>query len=395
MKKYFTLAVIGLTLFSCGGIKKTQQALNGGNYEYAITVALEKLNKNKSQKRADAYLLILEEAFQKNTVLGKQQIENWIAEDNPEHIESIFYKLQNLNRIQERIRSLLPLYLKTLQRDAHFKFEAYQELILTYRSKLSAHLYDVSQNLIVNAQSKTDFKRAYINLSKLESINPNYKDTRILLQETKNKAMYLVLLRFENLTDFQIPETLELELLDTRLADQHNEWAKFHRYPESNSAYDYEIVLALRDAAVSPNQIIERQELIEKKISLGKQVVLNREGEVVKDSVGNPIETDRFTKVKSRFNMVFQQKSGMISGSIAIIDSNTGETHEIQYLSGESNFENRYATQHGDDRALEKWQQRLLKRRPVPFPSNFNMLSEAGAALRSELWDVLNRYTFE
>ena len=50
MKKTVLIIAIGL-LAACGGVKKTQEAVNSGNYTTAINKALKNLRENKTKKR--------------------------------------------------------------------------------------------------------------------------------------------------------------------------------------------------------------------------------------------------------------------------------------------------------------------------------------------------------
>jgi major membrane immunogen (membrane-anchored lipoprotein) len=66
MKKVLLLTAI-LMLAACGGVKKTQEALNTGNYNTAMNKAIKNLAENKTKKGNQEYIILLEEAFAKNT----------------------------------------------------------------------------------------------------------------------------------------------------------------------------------------------------------------------------------------------------------------------------------------------------------------------------------------
>ena len=53
MKKKILPVLIILLIYSCSSVKKTRQAINKGNYETAINIAVKKLQNNKSKKRLE------------------------------------------------------------------------------------------------------------------------------------------------------------------------------------------------------------------------------------------------------------------------------------------------------------------------------------------------------
>ena len=51
MKKVILLFIFSAIILACGSVKKTQKALNTGNYDNAITTAIENLQNNKTKKK--------------------------------------------------------------------------------------------------------------------------------------------------------------------------------------------------------------------------------------------------------------------------------------------------------------------------------------------------------
>jgi len=74
MRKTILFTTIIVFLIACGGVKKTQEAINTGNYSAAINKALKNLADNKTKKGNQPYVLLLEEAFQKYTQRELQNI---------------------------------------------------------------------------------------------------------------------------------------------------------------------------------------------------------------------------------------------------------------------------------------------------------------------------------
>ena len=74
MKQILLTSIMLFILISCGGVKKTQEALNTGNYGNAINTALKNIAENKTKKSNQPYIQLLEEAYKKNTERELQEI---------------------------------------------------------------------------------------------------------------------------------------------------------------------------------------------------------------------------------------------------------------------------------------------------------------------------------
>lgn len=371
-----------------------QQAVNDGNYEGAITQAIEKISKNKDHKKFKEHILILEDAFKRFTQAEQTALKTLDGENNPENLEKIYRKLLSLQRVQERIKALLPLSIDETGQQAQFEFASYESKIAETKLLLTAHLYDLGVSIINNAQNKSDYREAWNVLSDVEDLNPNHLDTRQLLQEARSKGTYNVLVSFENLTEEPLPDFLVLELMALNANTNRSGWSEFYRNPEPNVPFDFEVILGLEKIWVTPDRFMENHKTMEKEINEGKQPVLDRSGNVVKDSLGNPIEKDKIRRIRSKFNLITQQKTGWISGKIAVVDILTGNTISITPVRSESNFRHQFATQRGDPRALEKWQRRMLNRKPMPFPTAYELAGDASRGINSDLIGILNREPF-
>ncbi|NNF19988.1 MAG: hypothetical protein HKN61_09430, partial [Flavobacteriaceae bacterium] len=112
MKKSVLFGIAIMALVACGGVKKTQEALNSGNYHNAMNRAIQNLAENKSKKGHQEYILLLEEAFRKNADRELRQIELLQKDGNPANYETIYKRLMGLSQVQERIRPLMPLYIQ-------------------------------------------------------------------------------------------------------------------------------------------------------------------------------------------------------------------------------------------------------------------------------------------
>ena len=286
-----------LALFACGGVKTTQRALNSGDYTTVINNAIKNLRANKTKKGHQDYVLLLEEAFAKYTQTKVQDITFMQKDGNPENLIAIYEGYINLKQVQNSIEPLLPLPIYGENRNASFSFTDYDKAILDTKYELSGYLYDNATQTLAMANTKEAFRKAYDDLKYLENINPGYGDTKVKMQEAYEKGLDYVMVELKNETEQIIPERLEDELLDFNTYGLNNFWMQFHANPLKHINYDFAMELDFNKINISPEQVKERQIIKEKMIKDGFEYVLDQNGNVAKDSLGNDIKVDKLKTV--------------------------------------------------------------------------------------------------
>lgn len=381
-------------LISCGGVKKTQEALNTGNYGNAINTALKNIAENKTKKSNQPYIQMLEEAYKKNTERALQEIAFLKKDNNPANHEIIFNGYQNLKSIQERIKPLLPLKLYDENRDARFSFKDYDEEIIKSKRELSDYLYSNATALLNTGRYKEDFRKAFDQFSYLNDINPNYKDTQLKLEEAHDKGLDYVQVVMINDSEQIVPNRLEQELLNFNTYGLNDLWTVYHTNALENIKYDYEMQVAFRNINISPEQVTEKQISKEKQIKDGYKYATNQDGEVLKDSLGNKIKIDKFKTVKCNFYQFTQLKSVEVVGNVSFLDLNSQQQINSYPLASQFVFNHVYAKHNGDTSALEEDMVPLLQLSAVPFPSNEQMVYDAGEDLKAKLKGIVTRHRF-
>ncbi|MEP2277976.1 hypothetical protein [Maribacter sp.] len=393
MKKFLLFSFIGL-LISCSGVKKTQEALNSGNYETAINKAVMNIAENKTKKSNQQYIMLLEEGYKKNTERELQNIKFLKKDGNAANYEEIYNSYNRLKSIQERIRPLLPLYIQDEGRDANFTFKNYDDDLLAAKSELSEFLYSNATALLKDANYKTDYRKAYNDLNYLEEINPNYKDVASKINEAYQKGLNYIIVEMINNTDQIIPKRLEDELLNLNTYGLNSNWTEYHTNRIQNQLYDYQMEVSFQDINISPEQISEKQISKERQIKDGYTFVEDRNGNVVSDSLGNSIKVDKFKTVRCNFYQFTQFKSAQVTGVVSFIDLKKQQKVNQYPLSSQFVFEHVYANYDGDKRALDNELVSLLQLARVPFPSNEQMVYDAGEDLKNNLKNILNNQRF-
>ncbi|MBJ2175591.1 hypothetical protein JBL43_15170 [Aureibaculum sp. A20] len=396
IKKYKTLLLLLLTigLVSCSGTKKTQEALNSGNYYSAINASIAKLSANKTKKGNQKYITMLEDAFAKNTKRENKEINFLLKEGNEANYEKVYNSYLELESIQERIQPLLPLYLSEEGRKAKFSFSDYTNKILASKEKLASYLYSNASGLAESATTKYDYRKAYDDFTYLEELSPGYKDTKQRIEDVYVKGIDYVKVKSYNASDKIIPEDLENELLNFNTYGLNDLWTTYHTNPQKDINYNYEMVLEFVSINISPEAINEKQLIKEKQIKDGWKYVLDTNGNVTKDSLGNDIKEDKFIKVKSVFNKLTQHKEANITAKVSYFDLQTNQLINAYPITSGFVFEHIYGNYNGDKRSLDSEYLGFSSQKSVPFPTSEQMIYDSGEDLKLKIKNIVKAYKF-
>ncbi len=393
MKKSLLFSALIFLIFSCSSIKNTQEAISNGNYDSAINSAIKKLKRNKTKKRNQPYILLLEEAFEKAAVKDLARI-NFLKKDkNPENIETIFVLYEQLKRRQEILKPLLPLYIVNENRDAVFLFTNYDDAIIENKNQLSDYLYAKAKDLF-NIDSKFDYRAAYGDLAYIEKVNPNFKDVRNLMNVARERGLDFVIVSMKNETQKVIPKKLEEDLLNFDTYGLNDLWTVYHASKDPRVQYDFGLELNLRNIQVSPEQVREKEIIKEKEIKDGFTYLLDTKGDQVLDEDGNKIKVDKMVPVRCEIYQFTQFKSAKVTGKVKYVDLNSKQIIQTYPIASEYIFQHRYAQFKGDKRALESSFLDLIRLRVVQFPANEQMIYDSVQDLKQKLKSIITRNKF-
>lgn len=171
-------------------------------------------------------------------------------------------------------------------------------------------------------------------------------------------------------------------------------WTVYHTSKQRDIPYNFEINLEFRSILVSPERITERQIPLELEILDGFTYQKDRRGNFVLDSLGNKIKIDKFIVVKGTLYETEQTKSLAVDARVVYKDIRRNQIINNHPLQTEFIFENVFATFRGDERVLSNEDRRILNNRFVPFPSNEQMLLDAGGDIKDRLSEILQRNKF-
>ncbi|TXE17487.1 hypothetical protein ES692_09430 [Psychroserpens burtonensis] len=392
MKKFLLLITIATVIVACNTTKSIEKQVNNGNYDIAINDALRKLSNNKSKKSKQASILLLKNAFNKATKRDLDRISYLKKDANPENFEDIYGLFQNLNNRQEQIKPILPLYYNG--KEVKFQFSDYNTQIIKYKEETTNYLYGKAI-ILLETDDKLNARQAYDDFKYIDKINPNYKDVNALTNDALYKGQDIILITLKNNTEQIIPQRLETDLLNISTYGLNDLWTVYHNEKVADLNYDYNLSLIFKDIIMSPEQIKERQIIQEKLVKDGFKYVLDRNGNVKKDSLGNDIKEDKFTKVTCEYLETRQFKTSTIVATAEYTDTKTKQLIDRFPIESTFLFEHFFATYQGDKRAIDGVYLDYITNRVVPFPNTEQMIFDTGEDLKLRLKEIITRYNFK
>ena len=391
MKK-ITLIALTLLVVACG-TGNIERLISNGNYDEAIDKAISKLSNNKDAKGKQDYIYLLQEVYAKANERDLTQINRLVKEASASNFEKVYNLYLGLQTRQDKVNQILPLKLIKEGRNATFNKSDYSDDIISSKNGLSSYLYANSMKLL-ESNNKIDFRQAYDDLVYLDKLNPNFKDVRKKMDEAQFKGTDFVHVYTKNETNMIIPVRLQDDLLNFGTYGLNDKWTVYHNNKQKDITYDFGMLVNFRQINISPEQIKEKEFIKEKQIKDGTKTLLDNNGNVVKDSLGNPIKVDNFKTVRVNIYEFRQFKSVQVTAKVDYLDYRNNQTIETFPLASEFVFENIYSTFNGDKRACESDYYQYFDKRAVPFPSNEQMVFDSGEDLKANLKNIITRNRF-
>lgn len=388
MKRLLPIALFILVITSCNSVRRAEEALNTGNFDLAIDRAVDNLRNDKDSRRKEEFVVLLESAFKKAVSEDEILLKRLNADPNPNVLEAIYETYVGMENRQAKIRPLLPLRFHSTGKEAKFKLQDYSQNIISSRQTLSNHLLEQARNQLSNA-STIQARQIFSDLEYINTINPNYRDVGYLMDQALEKGTDYILVNLRNDTQQVIPQRLEEELLNFSTFGLNDQWTVYHVKQQPKLSYDYDMDIAFRNIIISPDQVLQRELQKERSIKDGFNYELDANGNVKKDSLGNDIKTDRFITVRANVFQSTQNKEASIDANVLIKNRHDGQLIDRFPLVSNFVFSYIYGRVEGDRRALEADYLETLNPQAVPFPSDEQLIYNAGEDLKLQLKQLI------
>jgi len=387
MKKLTFILGTFLFLASCSSVNKLVES---GDYNGAVLLAIKKLEgkKNKKTKHVQG----LEEAFAKINDRDLKAAQRLLDQNRASNWDDIYDIYAFIDERQESIEPLLPLVSKDGYQ-AKFKFINIGSLLNEAAENAASYEYDqgVKQLDLGKKGNKDAARRAHRHFINTKRYFNDYKNTRVLAQDALYFGKTRVLVKVKNRANVIVPAAFEREVLDIHVRDLNTKWTEYYIDNRGNHPIDVKAVLNIDRMDISPEREVINHYHNEKRVKDGWEYVLDHNGNVKKDSLGNDLKKDVFRKVRARVTEIHRTKAAHVKGRVVYFDNYTGERFKSQPVNVTAAFEDFACQFQGDRRALKDVYKNRLKQYPAPFPSDFALTMDAAENLKEALKDEIDR----
>jgi hypothetical protein len=382
--RIFTTILTLLIILFASGCKSPRKYYIKGSYDSAIRGAVKKLKKNK---RNDKMIFILEKSYNLANLRDREQISYLNLEGNPDRWKQVLNLYNNLKNRQAMIRPVLPLRVSS-GRVVDFSFVNYDEEIIRAKNNAADFYYTRGSLLLENA-TKESARRAYADFMNIRNFYNEYKDSEEKIQQALVIGTNYVIFKMTNSSGLPLPVAFEQELTALSMHDLNRRWLTYHTNEIKDAFYDYSIQLNILNILVSPESIKEIQYTETKEIQDGFQYVLDERGNVRKDSLGNDIKVPKMKIITCNLIETQQKKSARITGRIDVINNQTKQLVKSDPVISDFFFDHVSLVPVGDINALSDETRKKIGNKPMPFPSDPDIILQTGHILKGMTKNIL------
>ena len=375
MKKTISfLFILTLLVAGCGSSKKQLQK---GNYDAAIDKAVKNLRKDPDDaKQID----ILTQSYRIANDQDNERIRYLKMEGRPDSWDEIYQTYSALNNRQSLVRTVTPL--NNNGRTVDFPYIDYMPEMVGAKRKAADFYYAHGNELMKNGL-KESYRQAYNEFMRAKQYVGDYEGIDNKLQDARYLGMSRVFISIRNSSVLKFPQEFEQDLLALDLPRLNSDWVEYHTQNlNENTKYDYFINVNVKNIAVSPDQTIQRDSVIKRDVEDGFRYILDKKGNVMKDSLGNDIKEVKYKTLQCALVETIQSKACRIDGDIEVIQVNPDKVLKKDPIGAQSAFENISSRALGDIGALNQQQLDRTKSSVIPFPTDIEMVLRCSESLK-------------
>jgi hypothetical protein len=304
-------------------------------------------------------------------------------EGKPNNWDEIYLVYKALNDRQSLVKTVTPL--NSNGRSIDFPYVDYVPDMVNAKRK-AADFYFAHGNELMKAGIKESYRQAYAEYLRAKEYVGDYQGIDNKIQDAKLLGMSKVFVSIQNTSILKFPKEFEEDLLALDLPRLNSEWVEYHTQNlNDNARYDYFVNVNVKNISVSPDQTQQRDSVIKRDIEDGFSYVLDKKGNVMRDSLGNDIKQKKYKTVQCALVETIQAKACRIEGDVEVIQMSPNKVLKKDPIGAQSNFENISSRALGDVQALNAKQLERTKTSVVPFPTDIEMIMRCSESLKGAI----------
>lgn len=368
--------------------------IESGNYDKALRFGVDKLRGEKNKKTK--YVKGLEKAYAKLNKQDQHEIKNLRLSGNRNNYDRI---VDIYSRMQDRQNYVLPL-LPLISEEgylAEIKVTDYSELINDAAIAASEKHYEIGLKYLNSAKrsgNKNDARNAFDQFEDASFYFTDYKDSYELKQEAYELGQSRILIEsYTKGSNITFDHTLDI-ISQINVSRLNSKWEKF--YTQDNGSIEYNYIATLEVIDIVPGRERERVHTYTetKEIKDGRVVVKDKKGNVVKDTSGNILYTDKIKVVSAYISEIEREKIAHLNGRLVIIEANNNIHINTIPINVTHEFRDYSCTYRGDQRALTAQTLKRIKNICEPFPTDYEITSLMAYTYKSVAEESLDEQYF-
>lgn len=376
MKHFLYFIPIVIFTTACSSSSKH---LDKGHYETALKKAALKLRKkpNKYQE-VDVFNTAYAKLHQKDSdaiVRLKQQ-------GNPENWSKIHQLYSKMDKRQELALSLPAEGINIPEKKFYKEMEE-------AKNNATAYAYAKGEELLSH-HNRFDAREAHKRFMEVKSYNKHYKSVNQRIEEAIAMGTTNVFFTVKENARVVMPVELQEALQHIYVDDMDAPWINYDNMIDTALVYHYSIVLELKNIVISPEQLKEQKSTQTKEVEDGFEYELDANGNVKKDSLGNDIKHTKYKTIRCDVRRFHQLKNVHMNGFLTYFDNAKNKHLKREPIAADAVFEHFYATANGNLNALDNETRNELNLEPVPFPSNAQLMLQAGDVLKGVTKNIIS-----
>lgn len=369
--------------------------VESGNYDQALRYGVDKLRGQKDKKTK--YVKGLEKAYDKLNLQDQSKINHLKLSGKRNSLDRIVDIYHLMEKRQDYIMPLLPL----ISEDgylAEIQITDYSKLINSASIEASEKHYAIALKQLESARKsgdKIDARSAYNQLEEVQFYFSDYKDSYELKKEAYELGQSRILVEsYTKGSNIAFDHTLDI-ISEISISQLNNKWEKFYTLDNGTTAYNYIATIEVSDILPGVERERYNSFTVSKKVKDGKMIFKDRSGNIMRDTSGNAIYTDKFIEVNADVEELEREKIAKMSGRVVIIDALDNTLINAIPINVTHEFSDYSCTYRGDKRALSNTTNKRIKNRCDPFPSDYEITSDMAYAYKSAAQESLNKQFFK
>lgn len=361
MKIHYALLYMGIVwmAFGCSGSRNS-----GSANERDLRSLIQRLNKKGPQPEI---LADIRDVYAQSRLRYETTLYNAYFEPVPQRWDNIIGALEGLHRLYETV-AVNPYLLRYLTPE-----NVYPRLMLS-KDSAAADFYRYGMEQMAMGE-RENARQAYLAFRKAQSLVPNYRNSRQLMEEAYEKGMVNVLInpiQYDdagfNMWNWGIFNHRSRIQQDNLIRDLGGAYAR--DYPARFYNED-----ELRRQRLSPDLVVDlvwRNIRFDQPIDQVRTLQRSQQIEIGKDSAGRPVYQTVYASLQ------ITRRSMQVDGTLQLFVNDVVQRKQIRWdqIPTDYRFEYEFATFSGDQRALTSQDWQLINNRGRTLPSREELTDE-------------------